>query len=98
VVADSARFDVFGLGEAVLAGEAARALRVLAGLRAEGTEPTLVLWALKPRRCGRVERSRRRADHPPGSSATEPHSSRRCGAHPGCRSRRSRSERRVSIA
>jgi DNA polymerase-3 subunit delta len=45
-VADSARFDVFRLGEAVLAGETARALRVLAGLRAEGTEPTLVLWAL----------------------------------------------------
>ncbi len=34
------------LGEAVLAGETARALRVLAGLRAEGTEPTLALWAL----------------------------------------------------
>ena len=45
-VADSARFDVFQLSEAVLAGTAARALRVLAGLRAEGTEPTLVLWAL----------------------------------------------------
>ena len=45
-VADSARFDVFQLGEAVLAGEAARALRVLAGLRAEGVEPTLALWAL----------------------------------------------------
>jgi len=45
-VADSARFDVFQLGEAVLAGEAARALRVLARLRAEGTEATLVLWAL----------------------------------------------------
>jgi DNA polymerase-3 subunit delta len=45
-VADSARFDVFQLGEAVLAGESARALRVLAGLRAEGTEPTLALWAL----------------------------------------------------
>ena len=45
-VADSARFDVFRLGEAVLGGETARALRVLAGLRAEGTEPTLVLWAL----------------------------------------------------
>jgi len=45
-VADSARFDVFQLGEAVLAGETERALRVLAGLRAEGTEPTLVLWAL----------------------------------------------------
>jgi DNA polymerase-3 subunit delta len=45
-VADSARFDVFQLGEAVLAGESARALRVLAGLRAEGTEATLALWAL----------------------------------------------------
>ncbi|TLZ01282.1 MAG: DNA polymerase III subunit delta [Gammaproteobacteria bacterium] len=45
-VADSARFDVSRLGEAVLAGETARALRVLGGLRAEGTEPTLVLWAL----------------------------------------------------
>jgi DNA polymerase III subunit delta len=45
-VADSARFDVFQLGEAALAGESTRALRMLAGLRAEGTEPTLVLWAL----------------------------------------------------
>jgi DNA polymerase III subunit delta len=45
-VADSARFDVFQLGEAVLAGDTERALRVLGGLRAEGTEPTLVLWAL----------------------------------------------------
>ncbi len=45
-VADSARFDVFQLGEATLAGESARALRMLAGLRAEGTEPTLALWAL----------------------------------------------------
>jgi DNA polymerase III subunit delta len=45
-VADSARFDVFQLGESALAGEAARCLRILAGLRAEGTEPTLVLWAL----------------------------------------------------
>ena len=45
-VTDSARFDVFQLGEAVLAGDAARALRMIAGLRGEGTEPTLVLWAL----------------------------------------------------
>ncbi len=45
-VADSARFDVFQLGEAVLAGETERALRMLAGLRAEGVEATLVLWAL----------------------------------------------------
>ena len=45
-VADSARYDVFQLGESVLAGETPRALHMLAGLKAEGTEPTLVLWAL----------------------------------------------------
>ena len=45
-VADSARFDVFQLGEALLNGDAARALRMLAGLRGEGIEATLVLWAL----------------------------------------------------
>ena len=45
-VANSARYGVFQLGEAVLAGEAARALKILAGLEAEGEEPTLVLWCL----------------------------------------------------
>ena len=45
-VADSARFDVFQLGEAVLAGDTPRALRILAGLRAEGVEATLALWSL----------------------------------------------------
>ncbi|HVW67677.1 MAG TPA: DNA polymerase III subunit delta [Steroidobacteraceae bacterium] len=45
-VTDSARFDVFQLSEAVLAGDTERALRMIAGLRGEGTEPTLVLWAL----------------------------------------------------
>jgi len=44
--ADSARFDVFKLGEAVRAGEAGRALRILECLRAEGGEAVLVLWAL----------------------------------------------------
>ena len=34
------------MGAAALAGDTARALHVLAGLRAEGVEPTLVLWAL----------------------------------------------------
>jgi DNA polymerase-3 subunit delta len=42
----SSRFDLTQLGEAVLRGETLRALRVLAGLRAEGQEPTLVLWSL----------------------------------------------------
>jgi len=45
-VANSARYDVFQLGEAALAGDAARSLRILEGLRAEGTEAPLVLWAL----------------------------------------------------
>jgi DNA polymerase-3 subunit delta len=45
-VADSARYDVFQLGECALAGDTARALRMLEGLRAEGVEPTLVLWSL----------------------------------------------------
>jgi DNA polymerase III subunit delta len=44
--ADSARFDVFQLGEAVRHADAARSLRILAGLQSEGTEPVLVLWAL----------------------------------------------------
>jgi DNA polymerase-3 subunit delta len=44
--ADSARFDVFQLTDAVRAADPARALRVLSGLNAEGTEPPLILWAL----------------------------------------------------
>ena len=45
-VLDVARYDVFKLGEAVLAGDATRFVRMLAGLRGEGTAPPLVLWAL----------------------------------------------------
>jgi len=45
-VGDSARFDVFALSDAVLAGDAVRALRVLAGLKAEGAQPALVSWSL----------------------------------------------------
>lgn len=45
-VLPSARYDVFTLGEAVLQGDAEGALRILAGLRAEGVEPTLVLWSI----------------------------------------------------
>jgi DNA polymerase-3 subunit delta len=46
LVADSARYDVFVLVDAALAGDAVYAQRVLAGLRGEGVEPVLVLWAL----------------------------------------------------
>jgi DNA polymerase-3 subunit delta len=38
LVADSARYDVFKLTDAAFSGEGARALRILAGLRAEGDE------------------------------------------------------------
>lgn len=43
---DSARFDVFQLGEAVRSGDPARALRILGGLQAEGAEAVFVLWSL----------------------------------------------------
>jgi DNA polymerase-3 subunit delta len=46
LVADSARYDVFELSAAAFAGQPERALRILAGLRAEGREPPLVLWVL----------------------------------------------------
>lgn len=45
-VADSARFDIFALVDAALAGDAGRCLRMLNGVRAEGVEAILVLWAL----------------------------------------------------
>ena len=45
LVADSARYDVFRLSDAALGGDAARALRILAGLRAEGEQvPGLIGW------------------------------------------------------
>jgi DNA polymerase-3 subunit delta len=46
-VADDSRFDVFKLVDAALAGDAARALRILAGLRAEGEQVfALMGWLL----------------------------------------------------
>ena len=45
-VADSARYDVFGLIDAVLNGEAAHALRMLQGLRGEGQESLFIVVML----------------------------------------------------
>jgi DNA polymerase III subunit delta len=45
-VLDVARYDVFKLGEAVLAGQVKRALRMLDGLEAEGEAAVLVHWTL----------------------------------------------------
>ena len=70
-IGDSARFDVFQLGEAALGADVPRALRILAGLRSEGVEPTLALWshrARNPQRLGhhatRVPRAAGRSPRP----------------------------------
>jgi DNA polymerase-3 subunit delta len=45
-VSDSSRYDVFELVDAALLGDAPRVSHILDGLRGEGVEPILVLWAL----------------------------------------------------
>jgi DNA polymerase-3 subunit delta len=45
-VLNVARYDVFKLNEAMLAGDRARLVRSLEGLRAEGDAPVLVHWVL----------------------------------------------------
>lgn len=45
-VANNARYDVFGLVDRALEGNAGGSLRILQGLKAEGTDATVVLWAL----------------------------------------------------
>lgn len=45
-VLNVARYDLFGLRDAMLAGDPARTLTILAGLKAEGEALPLVLWAI----------------------------------------------------
>ncbi|HGX91901.1 MAG TPA: DNA polymerase III subunit delta [Candidatus Tenderia sp.] len=45
-VADSSRFDIYKLVDCALQGDVARTSRIIQGLKGEGVEPTLVLWAL----------------------------------------------------
>jgi len=45
-VEDSTRFDVFNLADACLKGETTRASRIVYGLKSEGVEAPIVLWAL----------------------------------------------------
>ena len=45
-VANVARYDAYDCAAALLAGDAARYLRVLDGLRGEGESPVFILWAL----------------------------------------------------
>ena len=46
VVADSSRYDVFKLVDAILAANKNRIFKVLAGLQAEGIAPPIILWGL----------------------------------------------------
>lgn len=45
-VANGARYDVFQLTDAALAGDAERAVRILGGLEREGVAAPLVIWSL----------------------------------------------------
>lgn len=45
-VMSSARYDIFGLIDKALIGDSRSAVTALNGLKAEGSEPTLILWAL----------------------------------------------------
>ena len=45
-IADSARYDIFTLTDAMLAGDRVRSLRILSGLRSEGNDVPVILWAL----------------------------------------------------
>jgi len=45
-VSDNARYNLFDMADSALKGDATSSLRMLHGLRGEGTEPPVVLWAL----------------------------------------------------
>ncbi|EKE01350.1 MAG: DNA polymerase III subunit delta [uncultured bacterium] len=46
VITDNARFNVFNLLDTALAGKTGLLIRMLDNLKAEGTEPTIILWAI----------------------------------------------------
>jgi DNA polymerase-3 subunit delta len=46
IVSDNARYDIFQLTDMALAGDASASLKMLNSLKAEGTEPTVLLWSL----------------------------------------------------
>ena len=68
-LADSARFSVYQLVDAALAGEAPGCRRILASLRDEGSAPILALWALTRELRTLVQASQELARGKPESSA-----------------------------
>lgn len=45
-VADSARYNIYDLVDSALSGDLPRTTRIVSGLKSEGVEPVLALWAL----------------------------------------------------
>lgn len=45
-VADSARYNIYDLVDSALLGDVSRTSRILGGLKSEGVEPVLALWAI----------------------------------------------------
>ncbi len=45
-VADSARYNIYDLVDSALSGDVCRTSRIICGLKSEGVEPVLMLWAL----------------------------------------------------
>lgn len=45
-VADSARYNIYDLVDSALMGDVVRTSRIVSGLKSEGVEPVLMLWAL----------------------------------------------------
>lgn len=45
-VADSARYSIYDLVDSALLGDVVRTSRIISGLKSEGVEPVLMLWAL----------------------------------------------------
>lgn len=45
-VADSARYNIYDLVDSALSGDLPRTTRIVGGLKSEGVEPVLALWAL----------------------------------------------------
>ena len=45
-VADSSRFNIYDLVDSALTGDVIRTSRIIGGLKSEGVEPVLMLWAL----------------------------------------------------
>ena len=68
-LSDSARFSIYQLVDAALAGEASGCRRILASLRDEGSEPILALWALTRELRALVQASQELARGKPESTA-----------------------------